>query len=280
MQASRGDLLTQLWSESAQAYEEHVQRYWTHRRITTVLAGSLTIEPSRILDFGCGPGNSTRLLRTFFPDAAIVGLDNASGMIAVARSTSSDAGDVRFVCGDVSGPSAEFGGLFDAIVCSNSLFHVEHKRSTLEAFLPLMEEDGRLVFSLYQSVFQPDHEVFWPCEEELNGEDRLMSDILRALRGSGITVEGRQEDREVFKEPSLRKLFDGVGLRIQCTAILHLERTWQERIAFFAIPSVAQEVFPGVPLEAVQDALDLAARGEPGPPQGRTVYAFSASREK
>jgi trans-aconitate 2-methyltransferase len=40
----------------------------------------------RIADLGCGPGNSTGLLRDRFPQAAIVGVDSSDDMLAKARS--------------------------------------------------------------------------------------------------------------------------------------------------------------------------------------------------
>jgi len=42
-------------------------------------------EPDSIIDIGCGPGNSTNVLRQRWPGARIVGLDNSVEMIAKAR---------------------------------------------------------------------------------------------------------------------------------------------------------------------------------------------------
>jgi trans-aconitate 2-methyltransferase len=41
--------------------------------------------PRRIIDLGCGPGNSTEVLRTRWPDAQVTGLDQSEEMLAEAR---------------------------------------------------------------------------------------------------------------------------------------------------------------------------------------------------
>lgn len=41
--------------------------------------------PARVLDLGCGPGNSTQLLAQRFPGARVLGLDNSAAMIKRAR---------------------------------------------------------------------------------------------------------------------------------------------------------------------------------------------------
>jgi trans-aconitate 2-methyltransferase len=41
--------------------------------------------PGRVIDLGCGPGNSTAVLAERWPDAEIVGLDSSAEMVARAR---------------------------------------------------------------------------------------------------------------------------------------------------------------------------------------------------
>lgn len=42
-------------------------------------------DPKRIIDIGCGPGNSTAILKERWPDAAVCGLDNSANMLAKAK---------------------------------------------------------------------------------------------------------------------------------------------------------------------------------------------------
>ncbi len=41
--------------------------------------------PTRVVDLGCGPGNSTELLLTAFPQARITGVDSSPRMLEAAR---------------------------------------------------------------------------------------------------------------------------------------------------------------------------------------------------
>jgi trans-aconitate 2-methyltransferase len=50
------------------------------------LAARIAVEsPHTVIDLGCGPGNSTRVLRERWPSARVSGLDDSAEMIASAR---------------------------------------------------------------------------------------------------------------------------------------------------------------------------------------------------
>jgi trans-aconitate 2-methyltransferase len=86
------------------------------RAASDLLARIPMAAPKRVADLGCGPGNSTALLRARWPDAEIDGIDSSSEMLAEARRAGIDA---RFVAADI----AEWRptGLYDVIYSNAAL---------------------------------------------------------------------------------------------------------------------------------------------------------------
>ena len=82
-------------------------------------------QPSAILDFGCGIGNTTRELSAAFPAAAVTGFDSSAESIAVAQGTARGAaGRVRFVSsGEDRLPFAD--GSFDLAFTACVFHHIE-----------------------------------------------------------------------------------------------------------------------------------------------------------
>lgn len=71
------------------------------RPVSEALLQRLTArQPSLVLDLGCGPGETTRLLREHFPVATTIGLDASDEFIAAAREH--QPMDIRFEVDDVS----------------------------------------------------------------------------------------------------------------------------------------------------------------------------------
>ncbi len=58
---------------------------------STDLVNTIKLEtPKRIIDIGCGPGNSTRALKNKYPEAEIIGADFSPNMIEKARKENPD----------------------------------------------------------------------------------------------------------------------------------------------------------------------------------------------
>ena len=58
-----------------------------------------SVQPKIIYDLGCGPGNSTILLKDRWPHAKIVGLDSSLTMLEKAKTVYPD---INFVEGDIA----------------------------------------------------------------------------------------------------------------------------------------------------------------------------------
>jgi trans-aconitate 2-methyltransferase len=83
------------------------------------LAARLPVESVRsIVDLGCGPGNSTRILAEKWPNARITGVDNSASMIDVARR---EQPEHQWVVSDITQWSADEREHFDAVFSNAAL---------------------------------------------------------------------------------------------------------------------------------------------------------------
>ncbi|UWG95354.1 methyltransferase domain-containing protein [Dehalobacter sp. DCM] len=74
-------------------------------------------QPQTVLDVGCGPGNSTRILAERWPAAAITAIDNSPSMLEIAKTTNSS---VQWLLRD-AGEDISHLGQFD-LIFSNAVF--------------------------------------------------------------------------------------------------------------------------------------------------------------
>jgi trans-aconitate 2-methyltransferase len=104
------------------------------------LAAAVTLEaPRRIIDLGCGPGNSTAVLAGRWPEAEIVGLDSSEAMIAAARR---DAPDRSFLVGDIAAWTSE--APFDLVFSNAALQWVDAHEVVYPRLLAQVAPGGAL----------------------------------------------------------------------------------------------------------------------------------------
>ena len=80
---------------------EHYLRFADARTLPAVdLLSRITLEgPKRVVDLGCGPGNSTAPLKARWPDATVTGIDSSEELLAAARR---DHPGVAFAAADIA----------------------------------------------------------------------------------------------------------------------------------------------------------------------------------
>jgi len=104
------------FSKSAASYDRHAD---LQRQMAEKLFSGLKGSYKRILDIGSGTGELVEKLARKYPEAKIIGLDLASGMIEAARNKVK-YDNVKFIEGD--GEELPFAaGTFDLVVSSASL---------------------------------------------------------------------------------------------------------------------------------------------------------------
>src|SRR5262249_9792471 len=106
--------------------------------------------PRRIVDLGCGPGNSTELLTERFPDAQVVGVDSSPDMLRQARERLPRC---TFVQGDLSTWMPESG---TELLFGNAVFHwVPDHSKVLARLLAALPSGGVLAVQMPDNTREP-----------------------------------------------------------------------------------------------------------------------------
>ena len=108
--------------------------------------------PSRIIDLGCGPGNSTALLAARWPEAEIEGLESSPEMLVTARASGLRA---TWAEGDVGSwaPTVQYD-----VVFSNAVFQwIPDHRTLLPRLLNHVAAGGALAFQVPRNFDAPSH---------------------------------------------------------------------------------------------------------------------------
>lgn len=126
------------------------------------LAARLKGSPREIIDLGCGPGNSTRVLKDRFPNARIIGADYSENMIAKARE---DNPDLEFMQLDLNGDISEYNGKFD-VVFSNACFQwLQNHHELIPRVFKLLRSGGTLAVQIPMNCDEPIHKIIQRISE-------------------------------------------------------------------------------------------------------------------
>jgi trans-aconitate 2-methyltransferase len=99
--------------------------------------------PRRVIDLGCGPGNSTGLLRSRWPDAALAGLDSSQDMLIAARR---DHPGIEFIVGNIAEWSAA--EPYDVVFSNSALQWVGDHEGLLPRLMAAVAPGGTLAVQM------------------------------------------------------------------------------------------------------------------------------------
>jgi trans-aconitate 2-methyltransferase len=123
------------------------------RPVRDLVARIPNADARRAADIGCGPGNSTEILRDRYPNAEIVGVDSSSDMIEAARKR---LPDVSFEIAEIVG----WGGAgFDVILANAVIQWIPDHETLLPALITKLAAGGSLAVQTPDNLDDPSHRL-------------------------------------------------------------------------------------------------------------------------
>ncbi len=152
-------------------------------------AGSASL---RILDAGCGTGNTSLSLARRFPGYEFLGVDFSEPSLDLARASAEKEGlrNIRFRRGDLMRPLDE-GSQFDAVLCLGVLHHTAEPRTVLGHLRASLRDDGELYLWIYGRHGRYRHDL----------NRRLLRMLLDARPGTGDELTLAKELIRTSREP-------------------------------------------------------------------------------
>ena len=139
-------------------------------RAAVDLANHIDLDsPKYIVDLGCGPGNSTQVLRSQWPDADIIGLDSSPEMIAAAQDKYPDQ---HWQHQDAAAwaPSAPAD-----LVYSNAALHwISNHAELLPRLIAHVAPGGALAFQIPSSTFPKVRELIHEISRQPKWDERMI----------------------------------------------------------------------------------------------------------
>lgn len=106
------------------------------------------------IDLGCGPGNSTELLRAKYPKATVSGIDSSPEMIAAARKR---LPDIHFDVADISAWNAA--QPFDVILANAALHWIPDHQHLFPTLIDKLAPGGCFAAQLPDNLDEPAHRL-------------------------------------------------------------------------------------------------------------------------
>jgi trans-aconitate 2-methyltransferase len=207
------------------------------RPAAELLARVRAEQPARVIDLGCGPGNSTGLLAARWPKAQLEGLDSSAAMLVEARASGVPA---VWVEADLASwtASAPYNVIF-----SNATFQwLPGQENLLPRLMDFVKAGGIFAFQVPVNFDAPSHRLMretaqeprWreklvPVREIQRGHAQTYYDILKPHSAS-LDIWQTEYLQVLEGEDAVYRWVSGTGLRPFLDAL-----EGQERDAFIAL---------------------------------------------
>jgi trans-aconitate 2-methyltransferase len=112
--------------------------------------------PKKIIDIGCGPGNSTLVLKQKFPQSYILGVDNSPNMIDTAQK---DFPEMDFQLCDAGRDLDRLDHDFDLVFSNACVQWIPDHPTLLQKFMDLLQPSGVLAIQTPMNFQEPIHQI-------------------------------------------------------------------------------------------------------------------------
>ena len=179
------------------------------------------LTPTIVLDLGCGPGNSTNVLKNKFPNARIVGADNSDEMLSKARESYSN---LEFIHLDANGDLSEISERFDIVFSNACIQWLPNHCELLPKLMKLLKPDGTLAVQIPMQAEHPVHIIINELVNTAKWNNKLIARKYNNLTASEYfdVLSGISSDFEIWETtychrmPSYESIIEwykGTGLR-------------------------------------------------------------------
>ena len=217
-------------------------------------------EPERIIDIGCGPGNSTKVLKDRWPDAEITGLDNSAEMLNKARVT---VAGVRWILSD----AAEWKTTesFDIVFSNATLHWIPDHDQIVKQLFSLVEPKGVLAVQIPSTYDSPFHGALL----EVSG----LPEWIRKVEGSRYRITYHDETFYYNLLSSLTNRLD-----LWTTTYFHILENHQNIVEWYSSTSLKPYLERLQTREEKEDfckqILDRCKAQYPVQPDGKIAFPF------
>lgn len=142
--------MTHTWS--AEVYSQFLDL--RTRPARDLLSAVPTIQPKVIYDLGCGPGNSTVILKDRWPGATVIGLDSSSDMIDQAKKSYPD---IEFILDDIENFSPK--EKIDCLFANASLHWLKQHEILFPKLLSFVNQGGVFAVQMPNNFHSPSHQA-------------------------------------------------------------------------------------------------------------------------
>ncbi|WP_077532374.1 methyltransferase domain-containing protein [Massiliimalia massiliensis] len=215
--------------------------------------------PQRIMDIGCGPGNSTAVLKERFPDAYILGIDSSQDMIDRARK---EQPGLDFMLCDVSRDLDSFTESFDVIFSNACLQWIPDHPAVLKNLMGLLKENGILAVQIPMNFDEPIHQIIREIVKSQRWADKLFDlrtfytltpecyfDLLSEL-SSDFTMWRTVYYHRMGSHEGIMDWYRGTGLRPYLSALEEKDRAvfegevYHEVVKRYPVQKNGEIIFP------------------------------------